>query len=86
MVQVQEEEEEEKREAIIPCSNLRLFFAFVKMVSEEDYRRVLEEYGDLKKDVANGVKEVINLRWSNACLRHKVMMTNETNYEVKEAD
>ncbi|KAF2601670.1 hypothetical protein F2Q70_00024971 [Brassica cretica] len=71
MVQVQEEEEEEKREAIIPCSNLRLFFAFVKMVSEEDYRRVLEEYGDLKKDVANGVKEVINLRWSNACLRHK---------------
>ncbi|KAL0770449.1 hypothetical protein YC2023_049265 [Brassica napus] len=42
-----------------------------EMVSEEDYRSVLEECGDLKKDVANGVKEVINLRWSNACLRHK---------------
>ncbi|KAF3582458.1 hypothetical protein DY000_02029291 [Brassica cretica] len=53
----------------------------VRIVSEEDYRRVSEEYGDLKKDVANGVKEMINLRWSNACLRHKVMMTNETNYE-----
>ncbi|KAH0852177.1 hypothetical protein HID58_090918 [Brassica napus] len=38
------------------------------------------EYEDLKKDVANGVKEVINLRWSNACLRHKVMR-NETNHE-----
>ncbi|KAF8101793.1 hypothetical protein N665_0201s0109 [Sinapis alba] len=51
-----------------------------EMVSEEDYRRVLEEYEDLKKDYANGVKEVINLRWSNACLRHKVM-TNGTSYE-----
>ncbi|KAL0720961.1 hypothetical protein Bca4012_035560 [Brassica carinata] len=50
------------------------------MVSVEDYRRVLTEYEDLKKDYANGVKEVINLRWSNACLRHKVM-TNDTNYE-----
>ena len=34
------------------------------MVSEEDYRSVLEECVDLKKDVANGVKEVINLRWT----------------------
>lgn len=50
------------------------------MVSAEDYRKVLEEYEDLKKDFANGVSEVINLRWSNACLRHKVMR-NETNYE-----
>lgn len=50
------------------------------MVSEEDYRRVLEECEDLKKDVVNGVKEVINLRWSNVCLRYKVMR-NEINYE-----
>lgn len=56
------------------------FFVFVKMVSEEDYRRVLEECEDLKKDVVNGVKEVINLRWSNVCLRYKVMR-NEINYE-----
>ncbi|CAF1814147.1 unnamed protein product, partial [Brassica oleracea var. botrytis] len=40
------------------------WFDFGQMVSEEDYRSVLEECGDLKKDVANGVKEVINLRWS----------------------
>lgn len=33
----------------------------------------------MKKDFANGVKEVINLRWSNACLRHEVMR-NGTNY------
>lgn len=51
-----------------------------EMVSAEDYRKVLKEYEDLKKDYANGVSEVINLRWSNACLRHKVMR-NETNYE-----
>ncbi|CAH2059038.1 unnamed protein product [Thlaspi arvense] len=50
-----------------------------EMVSVEDYRRVLEEYEDMKKDFANGVKEVINLRWSNACLRHEVMR-NGTNY------
>lgn len=43
------------------------------MVSVENYRRVLEEYEELKKDYANGVKEVINLRWTNACLRHEVM-------------
>ncbi|KAL1224368.1 hypothetical protein V5N11_035480 [Cardamine amara subsp. amara] len=50
-----------------------------EMVNVEDYRRVLEEYEELKKDYANGVKEVINLRWSNACLRHEVMR-NGTNY------
>ncbi|ESQ52291.1 hypothetical protein EUTSA_v10017640mg, partial [Eutrema salsugineum] len=50
-----------------------------EMVSVEDYRRVLEEYEDLKKEFANGVKELINLRWSNACLRHQVMR-NGTNY------
>lgn len=42
-------------------------------MSLEDYTRVVEEYEELKKDYANGVKEVINLRWSNACLRHEVM-------------
>ncbi|CAN6825031.1 unnamed protein product [Brassica oleracea] len=40
------------------------WFDFGQMVSEEDYRSVLEECVDLKKDVANGVKEVINLRWT----------------------
>lgn len=50
------------------------------MVSVEEYRRVLEEYEDLKKDYTNGVKEMINLRWRNACLRHEVMR-NGTNYE-----
>ncbi|KFK36540.1 hypothetical protein AALP_AA4G137300 [Arabis alpina] len=50
-----------------------------EMVSVEDYRRLLQEYEDMKKDFANGVKEVINLRWSNACLRHEVMR-NGTNY------
>ncbi|KAF3582459.1 hypothetical protein DY000_02029292 [Brassica cretica] len=57
-----------------------ILFGFVKMVNVEDYKKVLEEYEDLKKDHANGVSEVINLRWSNACLRRKVMR-NETNYE-----
>uniref|UniRef100_A0A1J3EEE6 Protein CHUP1, chloroplastic n=1 Tax=Noccaea caerulescens TaxID=107243 RepID=A0A1J3EEE6_NOCCA len=51
-----------------------------EMVSVEEYRRVLEEYEDLKKDYTNGVKEMINLRWRNACLRHEVMR-NGTNYE-----
>ncbi|CAA7042082.1 unnamed protein product [Microthlaspi erraticum] len=51
-----------------------------EMVSVEDYRRVLEEYEDLKKDFANGVKEMINLKWRNACLRHEVMRKG-TNYE-----
>ncbi|EOA27244.1 hypothetical protein CARUB_v10023363mg [Capsella rubella] len=45
----------------------------LEMVSVKNYRRVLEEYEALKKDYANGVKEVINLRWSNACLRHEVI-------------
>lgn len=52
------------------------------MVCGEDYRRVLEEYEELKKDYANGVKEVINLRWSNACLRHEVMRNGIYNGEI----
>ncbi|CAN6825035.1 unnamed protein product, partial [Brassica oleracea] len=63
--------QEEKEEVSLKSS---------EMVNVEDYKKVLEEYEDLKKDHANGVSEVINLRWSNACLRHKVMR-NETNYE-----
>ncbi|EFH55879.1 predicted protein [Arabidopsis lyrata subsp. lyrata] len=60
--------QEEKEELFIKSSNLTS-----EMVSLEDYTRVVEEYEELKKDYANGVKEVINLRWSNACLRHEVM-------------
>ncbi|KAJ0258938.1 CHUP1-like protein [Hirschfeldia incana] len=68
------------RSDVLQEENKEGFIKSSEVVSVEDYRKVLEEYEDLKKDYANGVKEVINLRWSNACLRHKVM-TNETSYE-----
>ncbi|CAL9235775.1 unnamed protein product [Arabidopsis halleri] len=60
--------QEEKEELFMKSSN-----SASEMVSLEDYTRVVKEYEELKKDYANGVKEVINLRWSNACLRHEVM-------------
>ncbi|CAA0375070.1 putative protein CHUP1 [Arabidopsis thaliana] len=66
--------QEEKEELFMKSSN-----STSEMVSVEDYRRIVEEYEELKKDYANGVKEVINLRWSNACLRHEVMR-NGTNF------
>ncbi|CAE6033267.1 unnamed protein product [Arabidopsis arenosa] len=66
--------QEEKEELFMKFSN-----STSEMVSVEDYRRVVEEYEELKKDYANGVKEVINLRWSNACLRHEVMR-NRANF------
>ncbi|XP_010516889.1 PREDICTED: protein CHUP1, chloroplastic-like [Camelina sativa] len=65
---------QEEKEDI--CSR---FSEETEMVSVESYRRLLEEYEELKKAYAIGVKEVINLRWSNACLRHDVVR-NGTNY------
>ncbi|KAG7569401.1 hypothetical protein ISN45_Aa04g021230 [Arabidopsis thaliana x Arabidopsis arenosa] len=70
--------QEEKEELFMKFSN-----STSEMVSLEDYRRVVEEYEELKKDYANGVKEVINLRWSNACLRHEVMRNRANLGEIE---
>ncbi|CAF2122954.1 unnamed protein product [Brassica napus] len=49
------------------------FLAFVKMVSVEEHRRVLEENEDLNTEVSY-------LRWINSCLR-KELMRNGTKYD-----
>lgn len=38
----------------------------------EDYNQLVNELGRLQKDRAAEVKELVYLRWSNACLRHEL--------------
>ncbi|KAM5559648.1 protein CHUP1, chloroplastic [Rosa sericea] len=42
----------------------------------EDHTRLSEELEQLQKDRAAEHTELINLRWSNACLRHELMKNN----------
>ncbi|XP_062005329.1 protein CHUP1, chloroplastic [Rosa rugosa] len=42
----------------------------------EDHTRLSEELEQLQKDRAAEHMELINLRWSNACLRHELMKNN----------
>lgn len=42
-------------------------------VKIKDYTGLEKELENLKKDRAAEIKELIYLRWSNACLRHELM-------------
>lgn len=43
----------------------------------ENYNQLACELERLQKDEASEVKELIYLRWSNACLRHELMRRNQ---------
>ncbi|KAK7284946.1 hypothetical protein RJT34_19700 [Clitoria ternatea] len=47
------------------------------VMSREDYKQLLEELEQVKKERANEAKELIYLRWTNACLRHDLMRHHE---------
>lgn len=46
-------------------------------VSREDYKQVLDELEKVKKERTDETKELIYLRWTNACLRHDLTRHNE---------
>lgn len=46
-------------------------------VSKEDYKQIVNELEQLKKERGDEVKELIYLRWTNACLRHELMRQQE---------
>ncbi|KAK7396623.1 hypothetical protein VNO78_17758 [Psophocarpus tetragonolobus] len=46
-------------------------------VSREEYKQLLNELEQVKKERTDEGKELIYLRWSNACLRHDLMRHNE---------
>ncbi|KAF7804366.1 protein CHUP1, chloroplastic-like [Senna tora] len=46
-------------------------------VSKEEYKQVVNEVEQLKKERGDEVKELIYLRWNNACLRHELMRQHE---------
>ncbi|KAK4839684.1 hypothetical protein QYF36_024005 [Acer negundo] len=53
----------------------------------EDYEQLVNEHEQLQKDRAAEVKELIYLRWTNACLRHESMRNQaekEKNQEEKD--
>ncbi|CAL0309914.1 unnamed protein product [Lupinus luteus] len=41
-------------------------------LSREDYKQVIDELEQIKKERADEIKELIFLRWTNACLKHKL--------------
>lgn len=46
-------------------------------ITKEAYNELVNELEQLQKDRAAEVKELIFLRWSNACLRHELMKNHE---------
>ncbi|KAE9621790.1 hypothetical protein Lal_00032864 [Lupinus albus] len=46
-------------------------------VSKEDYKLVIDELEQIKKEKADEVKELIFLRWTNACLKHQLTRHHE---------
>ncbi|KAF8397783.1 hypothetical protein HHK36_016705 [Tetracentron sinense] len=52
--------------------------------AKEDYSHLLTELEQLQKDRAAEVKELIYLRWSNACLRHELMKNQEQKHNLEE--
>ncbi|RDY07375.1 Protein CHUP1, chloroplastic, partial [Mucuna pruriens] len=46
-------------------------------VRREDYKQLLDELEQVKKERADEAKELIYLRWTNACLRHDLMRHHE---------
>ncbi|KAK7378721.1 hypothetical protein VNO80_04168 [Phaseolus coccineus] len=46
-------------------------------VSREDYKQLVDELEQIKKERADEAKELIYLRWTNACLRHDLMRPHE---------
>lgn len=46
-------------------------------VSREEYKVLLDEFEKLKIERADEAKELVYLRWTNACLRHNLMRHKE---------
>ncbi|XP_014495465.1 protein CHUP1, chloroplastic isoform X2 [Vigna radiata var. radiata] len=46
-------------------------------VSREEYKQVVDELEQMKKERADEAKELIYLRWTNACLRHDLKRPHE---------
>ncbi|KAK7337159.1 hypothetical protein VNO77_17720 [Canavalia gladiata] len=46
-------------------------------VSSQDYKQLLNELEQVKKERTDEAKELIYLRWTNACLRHDLMRNHE---------
>lgn len=43
----------------------------------EDYKKLVEEHKAVQNDRRADIKELIYLRWSNACLKHELMRLRE---------
>ncbi|KAK0583630.1 hypothetical protein LWI29_000508 [Acer saccharum] len=83
--QLQEQESELMNKLqSVEQSNSSKVLAIVFM---EDYEQLVNEHEQLQKDRAAEVKELISLRWTNACLRHELMRNQaekEQNQEEKD--
>ncbi|TMW90383.1 hypothetical protein EJD97_015783 [Solanum chilense] len=53
----------------------------VEVVTIEDHKKLVNELEQLQKDKASEDKELVYLRWCNACLRHELMRRNQEQME-----
>ncbi|XP_038686179.1 protein CHUP1, chloroplastic [Tripterygium wilfordii] len=51
-------------------------------VTVEDYNQLLNEFEKLQKERAAEMEDLIYLRWSNACLKHQLMMNQEQQKQI----
>lgn len=54
--------------------------------SMEDFKQLLKELEQLQKEQAAEEKELIYLRWSNACLRHEMMRNHQDDHENRDLE
>lgn len=51
--------------------------------SNEEYKQLQKEMEKLKREREEEEKEVVNLRWFNACLRHELDKERQKNKEIE---
>ncbi|XP_028777119.1 protein CHUP1, chloroplastic-like isoform X1 [Neltuma alba] len=51
--------------------------------NEQEYKQLLKELEQQKKERAGEVKELVYLRWNNACLRHELIRMHEQRHQER---
>lgn len=72
--------QDEKNELLKKLDTAEKFYASkieAGDISKENYKQLLDELEQIKKERADEAKELIYLRWSNACLRHDLMRQHD---------
>ncbi|XP_020960174.1 protein CHUP1, chloroplastic-like isoform X2 [Arachis ipaensis] len=78
--------QDHKNELLKKIDTLERLHASKIEVSREDYNRVVDELDHVKKEQADEAKELIHLRWTNACLRHEITRHHDNVHQHQHGD